>query len=338
MDKITLFSADIGNGFVKCKSSLAGSASFPAAISATSGMLDGFNMFGMGKPNNDFVIGYNGKEYAIGDTVRLKGLTPVTIQHRSRIATDYYRVLFAAALASTIWESATVRAVVSLPPAAYWDKDKLKAILAGEYIVDLPGLGEVVYSVPADSLSVIPEGVGAACCMALDERGNDRPGEYLSSSTVGIVDIGTYTTDFILLDQLRIVRSGCDSLTHALHDIYSKLRQFCNANGYSLDHYLADRIMRQRYFMAGGIRHDLNGQIDQWVGELVPALSGTIRSLWNGGDDCDHMILAGGGSDLIYTQLAMEYPQLRTITGIDAYMANCEGAYRWLCLKTRAGQ
>lgn len=330
-----LFSADLGNGYIKCKSSATDGISYPAAISLVSDMLGDFSL-GISHRNHDFVIGFEGQQYAIGETVGLKGLIPITIAHRSRVGTDYYRILFASALAASIWESCDVRAVVSLPPAAYWDKDKLKAAIAGTYRVELPGLGEVVYNVPLENLSVIPEGVGMACCMALDERGNDRPGEYLSKSTVGIIDIGTYTTDLIQLDHLRIVRSGCDSLTHALHDVHKQLITYCQSTGYDLDHYRADQVMNAGYFMRGGVRHDISQQIEKWTGDLIPAISGMVRTTWNGGDDCDHLLLGGGGSVWIYDRMAFEFPQLRMIEEVAPHMANVEGALRWLTLKARA--
>lgn len=330
-----LFSADLGNGYIKAITPDNDGTSYPAAIAHVSDMLGDFSLGLSRHSNHNFIIGYNGHKYAIGDTVRLKGLTPVTIAHRSRIGTDYYKVLFASAMASLIWQSDNVRAVVSLPPAAYWDKDKLKATLCGSYKVDLPGIGEVVYKVDKDNLSVIPEGIGMACCLALDENGSDQPGEYLSRSVVGIVDIGTYTTDFILLDGLHIVRASCDSLTHALHDVHKRLIAYCQSQGYDLDHYRADSVLNAGYFMRHGERFDIRQQIEQWTGDLIPAISGMLRTLWNGGDDCDYMLLGGGGAPWIYERMAFEFPQLQIIEHVPPHMANAIGALRWLKLKER---
>lgn len=330
-----LFSADLGNGYIKCKSSMADGVSYPAALSILSDMLSDFEL-GLHNHNSNFVIGFEGERYAIGESVKTLGLTPVTIAHSSRIKTDYYRVLFASALGSTIWQSGDVTTIVSLPPAHYWDKDALKQVIAGEYIVDLPGYGKTSYRVPADRLAVIPEGVGAACLMALNPDGSDRPGETLSQQTVGIVDIGTYTTDLIQLDRLHIVRSGCDSLPHAMHDVHERLKGYCQSQGYDLDHYRVDEVLQAGYFMRSGVRHSIMHYIDQWTGQLIPAISGLIRTTWNGGDDCDSILLCGGGAIYVYDRLAMEFPQLRLIEEVPAHMANCEGAFRYLTLRERS--
>lgn len=332
-----LFSADLGNGYIKARSDSNRGISYPASISVVSEMLGGFNL-DLSKRNHDFVIGFEGKNYAIGETVRLKGLTPVTIAHRSRITTEFYRVLFASALASTIWESGYVNAVLSLPPAAYWDKDRLKVALAGTYTVDVPGYGELFYDIPVEAMRVIPEGVGAVCLLALDERGNDRRKSdlNLSQRTVGVVDIGTYTTDLILLDALRIVRSGCDSLAHALHDVHERLRTYCQSQGYELDPYRADEVLNAGYFMRSGVRHSITEFIDDWTGDLIPAISGMIRTKWNGGDDCDVILLCGGGSLYVYDRLAMEFPHLELVEDVPPHFANCEGAFRYLMLREKA--
>lgn len=330
-----LFSGDLGNGYIKARSTDNTGISFPAVISVVSDMLGGFN-FDLSKTNHDFVIGFEGKSYAIGETVRLKGLTPVTIAHRSRIETDFYRIMFASALAATIWEDCSPSVVLSLPPAAYWDKDKIKQALQGIYKVEVPGYRTVTYDIPQQVMRIIPEGVGAVCLLVLDKDGNDKQAEQaLSKLRVGVVDVGTYTTDLIQLDQLRIVRAGCDSLPHALHDVHEKVRNYCQHQGYDLDMYRADEVLNAGYFMRAGVRHSISEYIDDWTGDLIPAISGMIRTKWNGGDDVDAILLTGGGSLYIYDRMAMEFPHVRLVEQVPPHFANCEGAYRYGLLRER---
>lgn len=331
-----LFSGDLGNGYIKCRSSVCEADSYRSVISVVSNMLGNFK-FDITKQRPELVIGFEGKEYAIGETVKTLGTTPVNISHRSRIRTEYYRVLFASSLARTIWESCEPDVVLSLPPAAYWDKDKLKAALAGSYRVTVPGFKELVYSITPERMKVIPEGVGAVCLMIFDEQGREKRNKpRLAEQTVGIIDIGTYTTDFIMLDQLHIVRRGCDSLPHALHDVHTKLRNYCQQAGYDLDAYEVDTTLNKEFFMLQGEVHSFSDKIDTWFGELVPAISGMVRTLWNGGDDVSQILLTGGGSVPTYDMLSMEFPHLSLVEeGVLPHLVNCEGGYRWLLAKER---
>lgn len=340
MTDAILVSADGGNGFFKVRSGAVPGLSFPSVLSVMNETTEGFSL-SLNGGADDQIICFDGKLYAIGETVRFKGLTPVTITHRSRIATEFYRVLFAAALAATVRRSATCNVVLSLPPAAYWDKDTMKAILSGRYEVEVMTDGKMrrrVFEVPIEGMRVIPEGVGTVCCLALNERGAERDSS-LASRQVGLVDIGTYTTDFVLLNGLRIVRSGTDSLPHGLHDIHEKLRTFASRKGVDLDYYGMDEILRQGYFLKGRDRIHFKQEAEAWASELTQAISAMIRSKWNGGDNAEDIIVAGGGEPQCNMLLAQEFSQVRSIaeTGIAPWLTNCEGAYRYGLLKSGRG-
>src|SRR3972149_3117102 len=324
-----LFSGDLGNGYIKCKSSMCAADSYRSVISVVSENLGNFKL-DLSKTNHDLVIGFEGKTYAVGETVETHGLTPINISHRSRIKTDYYRVLFASALARTIWEDCDPKVVLSLPPASYWDKDILKSALSGTYKVDIPSFRTMTYEIIPENMSVLPEGVGAVCMLILDENGYEKQTRLdLANLPVGIVDIGTYTTDFIQLSSLKIVRNGCDSLPHALPHVHSKLRTYAQKAGYDLDAWNVDKVLNQGWFMLSGEKHYFNDQIDNWFGELVPAIAGQIRTLWNGGDDVASILITGGGSLFTYDLLAMEFPHLHMVEeGVLPHLVNCEGAYR----------
>lgn len=333
-----LVSFDLGNGFAKVRSSTEKGLSYPSVWSVVSETLEGFDM--AISPNHDRVIGFEGKMYAIGETVQYKGLTPVTMTHRSRTTTEFYRVLFASALAATVRSSAVCHVVLSLPPAAYWDKDKMKQLLARTYEVDVyvgGKLRRLTYEVPIEFMRVIPEGVGTVCCMALDERGGEQDSA-LASMQVGIVDVGTYTTDAVLLKGLRIVRSGTDSLPHGLKDIHGKLRTFASKKGVDLDFYRADETIQNGYFTAHGQRIAFDSELVEWSRELVQSISGLIRSKWNGGDDAEQIIITGGGAGLTEMLLCQEFPQARLVENVDSWLANCEGAYRYGLLKEKSGR
>jgi hypothetical protein len=332
-----LVSLDIGNGYVKGRGPDGLSISYPSVVSVVSETLDGFDF--QVSPNDDFVIGFDGKKWAVGETVYFKGLTPITIAHRSRINTDFYRVLFASALVELVRQPAVINLVISLPPAAYWDKEKQKNTLSGVYEVNMVDRGgrykTFKYNVPIESIRVIPEGVGTICTMVLDGKGSEKADNRLAHSVTGVVDVGTYTCDLVQLDRLKIVRSGCDTLPHALHDIHDRLRTYAASEGYDLDMYKADEVLQRGYFTKSGRRHHIEDMRDVWAGELAQSVSAMIRTTWNGGDDVEAIIVTGGGAPYIERLLAMEFPHVRIIEDVEPFFANCEGGYRYGLLHQR---
>ena len=324
-----LLSVDLGNGFSKVRGGKK-RFSFPSVVSVEDETASGFEALGL-SGNNDFLIEYAGKRWAIGETVFTHGLMPVTIAHRSRITTEYYKVLFAAALAITFGESTTVTAMVSLPPAAYWDRDKQKQVISGEYRVR-QGKREKAYTVPIESIRVMPEGFGTAALFCLDAKGQVRDSQ-LFEREVGIVDVGTYTTDFVQLSKMKLVRRGTDSIPHALNDIHSKVRTYVASQGVDVDVYQADDVLRQGYFLQGGRRVSLTEQRHTWSGELTQVVSAQLRTLWSGGDAVEYILVTGGGAPYVAPILAMEFQHVYEVDAkeskIDPWEANCEGCFRY---------
>lgn len=324
-----LISIDLGNGFTKVR---AGKRrfSFPSVIAVEDDTTAGFESVGLAS-NHDFVIGYNGKRWAIGETVLTHGLMPVMIAHRSRITTEFYKILFAAALGTAFTENVTVSPIVSLPPAAYWDKEKQKEMLAGEYMVKRAGV-ECSYSVPYELIRVVPEGFGTAALFCLDPRGQVTDSD-LFEREVGIVDVGTYTTDFVQLSKMKVVKRGTDSIPHALSNIHKLVRTYAASHGVDIDIHEADEVLRNGYFLLGGRREPITEQIQQWSKELAQVIAARIRTLWGGGDAVELIIVTGGGCWYVADLLFAEWPHVQKVTReaskVEPWKANCEGCYRY---------
>ncbi len=333
-----LVSLDIGNGYVKARGPNNASVSYPSLLAEVVENMPGFDfsLNGAGK----FVIGYRNKRWAIGDTVRYEGMAVQSVTHRSRINMDFFRVLMASALSEVVRDSARLCAVVSLPPDAYFDKEKYKAVISGVYDVQrVAGPGPVTYRYELDAgdIRVIPEGLGSVCVMALDDRGRQRENTYLLNEAVGIVDVGTYTTDLIQLDRLRLVKSGCISVQSALHEIHVRLRTYASSCGVDMRPHETDNVLQRGYFLKMGDRVRFDDVVVEWARELARVISGQIRSVWNGGDAVERIIITGGGAEYVEPFLKMEYPHLRLIEETEPFFANCEGGYRYGLLRELRG-
>jgi hypothetical protein len=332
MPNVRVLSADLGNGFTKVVTATMRN-SFPSVISVEDEIARDFEARGL-VGDRDFIIEYRDKRWAIGQTVWTHGLLPVTIAHRTRIQQEYYKVLFAASLAMAFQISTTVHAIVSLPPAAYWDREAQREALAGEYQVRFGDKSRTyTYTVPHDRLRVLPEGFGTAALFCLERDGQVRD-SWLFGSRVGVVDVGTYSTDYVMLDNMKLVRRGTDSLPHALHDIHTKLRTYVSSQGVDLDAYEADDVLRAGYFLKGGQHLVITDQKEAWAAELAQAITAHLRTLWSGGDAVEHILVTGGGAPYVAAPIEREFSHARHFESdpeypVEPWEANCEGAYRY---------
>lgn len=336
MAQDVLVSLDLGNGWSKVRSG-AKTLSFQSVISEESQSINFDMAF---SPNGDFVIEFEGKRYAVGDTVYRRGLMAVKIAHRSRLEMDFYRVLFAAGLAGVVGSTANIKAVVSLPTGAYWDKEKMKETLAGEYMVKLPSHKSprtLTYTVDYNNIRVIPEGVGTVCMFVLDDRGGERD-TTLFNRVVGVVDVGTYTTDLIKLEKLKIVRAGTGSYTVALQQIHQRLKDFASGMGVDIPDEQLDSYLQKRHIMKHGQRVPIDAQIDEWGLELAKVIEANIRTLWRGGDDIEYILLTGGGSGYVFKHLQTVFGSRVDIVEDSPHFANANGGYRYGLLHERAGR
>ena len=297
---VRLGSFDGGNGHTKIVSSTH-DWSFPSVIAVEDETAQGFKALGLAS-NHDFVVGFDGKQYAVGDTVFTHGLMPETIRDRSRIQTDYYKTLFAASLAIAFQQPAEIHMIVSLPPGQYGDRNTQKEVLSGEYIIEFGGR-TLNYVVPKDKMRVVIEGFGTAALMCLRKNGDIRD-SWLFDTEVGIVDIGTFTTDFVQLSRMKLHKGGTESMTTALTEIHTRLRTYLASKGKDILPHEADQILRQGYYLKSGRREPIADKREAWASELAKTISGHIRTLWGGGDDVEYILLTGGGAAYVNPVLA----------------------------------
>jgi plasmid segregation protein ParM len=312
-----IVSNDIGNGFVKSKSSSA-TAVFPSVIATEQGALsfDGFNS------GDDFVIEFESNRYAVGETAWKLGRMRTTAMDRSRVESDFYRILFAASLVAVVRKSGPLSVIISLPITWYSSRAIMKKRLAGEYVVYFNGK-RFVYEIAETDMRIVPEGFGTLAGLILDK---DAPLEVkpLMRGRVGVVDIGTKTTDFILFDELELIPAKSGGIDSALSDVWRSVREeIGKIYGRTLELHEVDRAITSGHFMQKGKQENIAALRDRALHALASAVAGEIVSLWSGGNEVDAIVLTGGGAPLIrpYLQFGHEYL-------VDhGHMANCRGAY-----------
>lgn len=322
-----IISLDIGNGFTKALSATR-SVSFASVAATEQGPIqfDGFNSA------DDLVIEFEGTRYAIGETAWKLGRMRITQMDRSRVGSDFYKVLFAAALAQVAPQSSAPHVVFSLPVSWYSDRETVKAKMAGQYKVCYGG-SAFTYEIDADHIRIVPEGFGTVAQLVLNDKG-EITNRQLADGRIGVVDVGTKTTDLILFDELEIIPTKSDGLETALDDVWLMMGEDISRNyGRSLEPHEVDRAMHEESFKHRGKLVDISKATERACTALARAISGKIASLWSGGDEVDNIMLSGGGSPFVAPYLDFEHKFLVD----DGYMANCRGAYRYATFRSSRG-
>jgi plasmid segregation protein ParM len=312
-----IVSDDIGNGFVKSKSATA-TATFPSVIATEQGALsfEGFNS------GDDFVIEFEGTRYAIGETAWKLGRMRATAMDRSRIDSDFYRILFAASLMAVARKSGPATVVLSLPVLWYSSRSQVKEKLAGTYVVCYRGR-RYTFEVDKATMQIIPEGFGTLAGVVLSKEAPEDL-KQLARGRVGVVDVGTKTTDLMLFDQMELIPAKSGGIDSALSDVWRSVKEeIAKAHGRTLELHEVDQAISDGYFMQKGKEQPIKDMAERAMHALASAVAGEIVGLWSGGQEVDAILLTGGGAKYIKPYLTFGHEHVIR----KGHLANAEGGY-----------
>jgi len=147
---------------------------------------------------------------------------------------------------------------------------------------------------------------------------------------VGIVDIGTHTTNYILVDRLRYVEPGSDSITTGMGEALGKIAKDLKRE-HGLDWGLqlgkVDRAVRAREVEVYGDPVNIAGLVTPHLEAMADTIVSKARTLWGGGVELKAVVLTGGGARELAPHVRKAYPHLRQFGG-DPQFANVTGYLR----------
>lgn len=330
-----LASYDLGNGFSKGLTSAVWPEGvyFPSVYAIEEPGVDFEGLAG----HDDFVIEYEGRRFAVGWSASRLGNISVRTLDRSRVDGPEYLVLFAAALIRSWGKGGEIAPVLSLPVEWYEQREAVKDRLSGEWSVQQirpsgpdgnPRWHH--FDVPKSAIRVIPEGFGSVCYLALDRNGRPRDNGLLTM-TVGVVDVGTKTTDLSLFDRLRLVPARTRGFDVGLERVYDIMqRQASKALGRTFAIEELDAFINSSESLFIG-PDDISDQADHWkhqaLEQVSDAIAGHIATLWQGGKAVRRLLLTGGGARHVMPYLLRRFDHIEPVE--NGPMANCIGGYSY---------
>ncbi len=207
------------------------------------------------------------------------------------------------------------------------NKNKLHQMLQGEHHIKREGKHDRRFTVTG--VYIVPQAMGSLYYLVLDRQGRLVDGD-LADSQVGIIDIGTLTTNYILCDRLRYIETGSDSIKTGVSEALRKVaKELRDAHGLDWTQQLSkvDRAVRSGQVEIQGRPVDIADLVQPHFDAIASAIISHAQTLWGAGVELKAVVVTGGGSQKLAPYIGSAYPHMRTV-GNDPQFANVSGYLR----------
>jgi len=161
----------------------------------------------------------------------------------------------------------------------------------------------------------------------LDERGKIVASD-MEKGRVGIIDVGTYTTDFVVSDELRYVQRLSGSIPIGWSVVTNRVQQALgDLLRLELLPHEVDRAVQAGEARVRGEPVSLKPFIEPPAADVGAAIVARARDLWGEATHLDKIMVSGGGGPYLYDTIHSVYPHAQLLD--NAFWANAEGLYRF---------
>lgn len=266
---------------------------------------------------------FDGKHYFLGEMALRQGRFAHATLDRIRTQTEEYRVLFLTAIALLIQSPGEeISIVTGLPVDDLSDKEFIEKTLKGPFSLRL-GEREIHFQI--DSLVVMPQPCGAFMDLLFLNSGGVN--EIYSDGSIGVIDIGYKTTDFVLMRSQEYAHKRSGSIKQGMSSIYQAgISKFSSAYRGNWDLRRVEEVIRDGHICRLGESIPLNpALLDGEFSGLAEGILAWIRQQWSD-ERIDRILCAGGGSLPLRKYLSKESPQMTFLT--DPQQSNVRGFYK----------
>ena len=308
---------DVGYGHTKVVTDTTGGMIVPVLFPSAVGTFEcGTVIDGLKAPEKD-VVSFDGQRFLVGASAIKHSGRLLESREKNWIGSPAYKALFLNALRLTECNSIHLVIVTGLPVGFYGtDKDKLAHLvreIAQGYCVDL-------------TVRVIPQPLGSFFDRLLDESGKVKDNS-LVTGRIGVVDIGYYTTDLLMVSDLEFVERQADScengVSTALELIAKDIEQI---HGMRPDIHATEQAIKQGWIKVFGERKGIFQIADRRLGEIAREIEAKVHIVWKAGSDIDQVLLTGGGAALLKGHLNL---YKHAVVTVGAQVANARGYFKF---------
>jgi plasmid segregation protein ParM len=271
-------------------------------------------------------VSVGGRTYFIGDWALLQSRFRFGSElYRERLEGDTFFVLYLAALSNYLDRAGKLAVVTGLPVRWFDDRDALVERLSGQHRV---AVGRLRKRVEIEQVVVVPQPFGALCTAILGDDGRVVDAD-LAGGRVGVIDVGTYTTDYIVTDKMHYVKTRSSSITAGLAAAYDAVAGEIERHyGLELSLPQVDEAVRDGHVKVEGRRQDIARLTESPLGDLAGQIVAGVRKQWGNARDVEAILLTGGGAVVLQERLSAHWPQARPASPTAAW-DNARGFWRY---------
>lgn len=302
---------DVGYGFTKVSTSEK-TIRFPSIVGRAERLAYQAENFGLDRPENAVTL--NKRSYFVGELAEKQSAIKYKFRDREWISSDLYRVLILAAFGQAKLLKKPCALVTGLPVDYYGDRQKVVDLLKDEALI----------GIQLDQIRVIPQPFGTLFDLLLSPNGSIQE-ELLGTCTVGLIDVGHYTTDCILVDTLSYVEhaSGTTAGMSLAFETIAREMKAKMALSSAPEHFVEKLTLQWADQTPCRPPRDLVRLIKSAYTDLADQISGYVRTLWSRKGFPDRVILTGGGAYLLGSLLKERMPKI--VVAKDPHIANVRG-------------
>lgn len=272
---------------------------------------------------NQLSVVFEGKHYFLGEMALRQGRFSHATLDRIRTQTEEYCFFFLTAIALLIQSpEEKVSIATGLPVDDLADKEFIEKTLKGRFSLRL-GDREINFRI--DNLVVMPQPCGAFMDLLFLDSGDVN--EVYSDGSIGVVDIGYKTTDFVLMRSQEYAHKRSGSIKHGMSSIYQAgVSKFSSAYRGNWDLRSVEEVIRDGYICRLGESIPFNpGLLDGEFSGLTDEILAWIRQQWSD-EHIDRILCAGGGSFPLKRYLSKGSPHMTFLN--DPQQSNVRGFYK----------
>lgn len=270
----------------------------------------------------DIQITLDDKSYFVGHkALAQSGKYQWSAHDRQRTKSITYQILMLAALGQLNLEG-PVDLVTGLPVEWYDDRQQIIDQFTGKHQING---NEIIIK----NILVLPQPWGSLCTMTLNDAGKIIAPS-VANGTVGVIDIGGHTTDWIIADKFRYIEPGSGSAEIGMIDILETISADLDRDYHhkpdlaKIDHALATGYIKIR-----GQKVGLPDYAEPALDTAAETILGKIIQKWGPMEgDLDTIIITGGAAPTIGPYLTTRFPHAAIIP--DSHVANVIGYYRYV--------
>lgn len=256
-----------------------------------------------------------GQHLLVGEKAIRRSTRIFTTREKNWINTSAYKALVKHACRLAGHKYGELCRIITGLPVAHYKKCK----------EDLSRIIEEIAG-PKAEVRIILQPLGSYFDCLLDDEALVKDEELLQS-TVGAIDIGFFTVDFVTMKKLHFVRDSHESYEGGMATAYRRIAKAvydyydCKREVYEIE-----EIIKNGYIMAYGEKKDVRSIIDKNLMNLEAEIKAKATTLWKEGADIDVILLTGGGANILGDKMTF-YRHIRTVNV--PQFANARGYYKY---------